>query len=353
MAISRAMRDPVDAVKCGALAAFFVCLVSASAPAHGGEPRLYYQARPAMGTTFEVYLYADDDQRASEAFEIAFDEIERVEAALSNYRSTSELSRINASAATRPVVTDPEVFGLLALSLDYSRRTGGAFDVTVGRLMKAWGFFRGRGSFPSAEELERARGETGWRRVALDPSARSVRFLGPVELDFGGLGKGYAIDRVASLLKEAGVQAALVGSGTSTFYAIGAPPGRPGWLVHVPDPRDRSRSLATVALRDQSISTSGSSEKFFRLDGRTYCHIMDPRSGVPVEGMAQTTVIAPTATDSDVLSTALFVLGPEAGSRILDEQAGAAALFVTDRPSRVVTVHWPVVKENPRMRTNN
>jgi FAD:protein FMN transferase len=339
MGISTAKPGLGAVVRCAALATLVLCLAPASATASGDAPRLYYEARPAMGTTFEIYLYADGDEEASEAFEIAFDEIDRVEAALSNYRSTSELSRINAAAAARPVVTDPEVFGLLALSLEYGRRSGGAFDVTVGRLMKAWGFFRGRGAFPSADELESARGETGWRKVALDPSTRSVRFLGPVELDLGGIGKGYAIDRAAERLREGGVRSALVGSGTSSFYAIGAPPGRPGWIVHVPDPSDRSRSLASVILRDRSISTSGSYEKFFHLDGRTYCHIMDPRSGRPVEGMAQTTVVAPAATDSDALSTALFVLGPEAGSRLLDEQSGA--LFVTDRPARVVEVHWP------------
>lgn len=305
--------------------------------------RLFHEARPAMGTTFEIYLYADGDARATELFEAAFDEIERVEAALSNYRPSSELSRINASAATRDVVTDPEVFGLLKTSRDYSRTTDGAFDVTVGRLMKAWGFFRGRGHYPSGDELARAREETGWRRVTLDPATRTVRFLSPVELDLGGIGKGYAVDRVASLLRENGVRAALVESGSSSIYALGAPPGKSGWEVHVPDPIARSRMLATVTLRDESISTSGNYEKFFRLDGRTYCHIMDPRTGSPVEGMLQTTVIAPSATDSDALSTALFVLGPERGGRVLDEHAGAAALFVTDKPepARIVTVRWP------------
>jgi thiamine biosynthesis lipoprotein len=292
-----------------------------------------------MGTTFEIHLYAESAASASAAFDVAFAEIERVEAAISNYRATSELSRINVAAAARPVVTDPEVFGLLQRSLDYSRQSDGAFDVTVGRLMKAWGFFRGRGRYPSAEELESARRETGWRLVALDPETRAVRFLGPVELDLGGIGKGYAVDRVGALLRESGVRAALVSSGSSSIYALGAPPGEAGWLVRVPDPVDRSRPLATVRLRDQSLSTSGNYEKFFRLGGRTYCHIVDPRTGAPVEGMLQTTVIAPTATESDALSTALFVLGPEAGGRLLREHAGASALLVTEEPGPERVVH--------------
>src|SRR5215510_9915720 len=130
--------------------------------------QIFYESRPAMGTSFEIYLYAPNRERAYELFEEAFDEIERIEEALSNYRSSSELSRINANAADTPVVTDREVFDLLARSIDYSRRTDGAFDVTVGKLMKAWGFFRGVGHYPSDEELARAIGQTGWQNVRLE-----------------------------------------------------------------------------------------------------------------------------------------------------------------------------------------
>jgi len=152
--------------------------------------QLFNESRPAMGTSFEVYLYAPNRERASQLFEAAFDEIERVEAALSNYRSSSELSRINASAADAPVVTDPEVFALLEQALAYSRESDGAFDVTVGKLMKAWGFFRGAGHYPSGEELDRAREQTGWQRVRLDKRTRSVLFLAPgIELDLGGIGR--------------------------------------------------------------------------------------------------------------------------------------------------------------------
>ena len=162
---------------------------------------LFHELRPAMGTSFEIYLYAADRDRASEIFEEAFDEIERVEAALSNYRSSSELSRINSGAAADPVVTDPEVFALLERAFNYSRLSNGAFDITVGRLMKAWGFFRGSGRYPSGEELAHARTQIGWRRVSLDRTTRTVRFLSKgLELDPGGIGKGYAIDCVVAVL---------------------------------------------------------------------------------------------------------------------------------------------------------
>ncbi len=310
--------------------------------------QLFYESRPAMGTSFEIYLYAPNQDRASELFEVAFDEIERVEEALSNYRSSSELSRINAGAADAPVVTDREVFALLVRAFDFSQRSDGAFDITVGKLMKAWGFFRGSGHYPSAEELARARVQTGWQNVRLDHQTRSVYFLQRgIELDLGGIGKGYALDRVAALLRENNVSAALLSSGSSSIYAIGAPPGKAGWPVRVPDPLDRTRTLSNILLKDQSLSTSGSYEKFFRLNGRTYCHIMDPRTGHPVEGMVQTTVISPEATDSDALSTAVFVMGPEYSAKLLDKMTGTAAMFVTDKPGsgRIVEIRWP--KEEP------
>jgi thiamine biosynthesis lipoprotein len=332
----------------GLLAAALVASLDGFAVSRRGRARVpevpFSESRPAMGTTFEIHLYAADRGRAGELFEAAFEEVERVEAALSNYRPASELSRINAQAAGGAVVTDPEVFALVARAFEYSRLSGGAFDITVGRLMKAWGFFRGAGRFPSDEELARARAQTGWRRVALDPERRSVRFLTPgLELDPGGIGKGYALDRVAALLRGEGVAAALLLSGSSSVYALGAPPGRAGWTVRVPDPLDRSRDLSAVVLKDQSLSTSGNYEKFFRLGGRTYCHIMDPRTGRPVEGVLQTTVIAPEATDSDALSTALFVLGPERGARLLEGMRGTAAFVVTDRSGagRLVEIRWP------------
>ncbi len=210
--------------------------------------------------------------------------------------------------------------------------------------MKAWGFFRGAGRYPSNEELARARAQTGWQRVKLDQRARSAFFLTRgIELDLGGIGKGYALDCVARVLRDAGVTAALINSGSSSIYAIGAPPGKAGWPVRVFDPLDRRRILSTILLKDQSLSTSGSYEKFFQLNGRTYCHIMDPRTGRPVEGMLQTSVIAPEATDSDALSTAVFVMGPERSARLLNNIAGTSAIFVGDRKGlgRIVQIRWP------------
>lgn len=306
-----------------------------------------------MGTSFEVYLYAPDGRRARELFQVAFDEIERIETALSTYRATSEISRINAHAATGPVTTDPEVFQLLTESLRWSRRSGGAFDITVGRLVEAWGFFRGEGRYPQPEELARAREASGWARMVLDEAERSVRFLAPgMGLDLGAVGKGYALDRVARLLRELGVGAALLNAGRSSYFALGRPPDRGGWRIRVPDPLDPDRTISSVELEDASLSTSGSAEQYFELEGRRYSHILDPRTGHPVQGVAQVTVIAATATESDVLSTALFVLGPAKGEALLQEVGGAAALVVTGTGDelQVHDINWPGTVDRPGTR---
>src|SRR5713226_508725 len=310
-------------------------------PCRADSWQLFAQSRQAMGTAFTIYLYASDAGQAAAYFEAAFEESERLDEALSNYRASSELSRINGLAAREPVVTDPEVLQVLERALDYSRRSDGAFDITVGPLMRAWGFFRGQGRYPEADELARARASVGWRHVALDAKARTVRFLVPgVELDLGAIGKGYAVDCVVALLREMGVKSALVDAGSSTIYAIGAPPGKPGWNVRVPQPGNRLQAISAVQLRDASLSTSGNYEKYFRLDGRIYCHIMNPQTGEPVQGMLQTTVITPEATDSDALSTAVFVMGPSAGKRLLQSIAGASAFWVLGNPEARRTVAW-------------
>jgi FAD:protein FMN transferase len=323
-----------------AVALFGIAIIPAAAP----PEQMFSQARPAMGTTFTIFVYAANQDRASEYFEIAFDEIERVEEALSDYRPTSELSRINRLAADETVTTDPEVFKFLQTSMGFSRRSGGAFDITVGPLMRAWGFFRGKGHYPAPEELSNARKSTGWEHVRLDPQKRTVHFdIQGMSLDPGGIGKGYAVERVVNLLREAGVKAALVDAGSSTIYAIGAPAGTNGWTIQVPRPGDRAHSISTVVLRDTSLSTSGNYEKFFTLNGQIYCHIMDPRTGEPLQGTLQTTVITPNATDSDALSLIMFVMGPEKSEQLLKEITGTSGMWVLGVPqkSNVIQWRWP------------
>ncbi|MCX7602629.1 MAG: FAD:protein FMN transferase [Bryobacteraceae bacterium] len=270
----------------------------------------------AMGTTYTVVAYGEDRFAVDAAIEEAYEEAVRLDRMLSNYRADSEWSRVNREAARRPVEVSEELFLLLEKCVEYSRASEGAFDITVGPLMKLWGFYKGSGRVPHRAEIRAALGRIGWRHIRLDRQARTVRFTAPVEMDPGGIGKGYAVDRMADILRQRGVRSALISAGRSSIYGLGAPPSEPrGWKVTLPDPRQPSRTAAEFYLKDHSMSTSGTSERFFVAGGRTYSHIMDPRTGYPVQGMLSVSVLAPKTLDSEAWTKPYFVLGREWAAR--------------------------------------
>ncbi len=270
----------------------------------------------AMGTTYTVVAYGEDRYAVDSAIEETYEEVRRLDRMLSNYRQDSEWSLVNREAPRRPVQVSQELFDLLARCLEYSRQSEGAFDITVGPLMKLWGFYRGEGRVPHRAEIRTALGRIGWRKIELDARARTVRFAAPVEIDPGGIGKGYAVDRMAEILRERGVRSALISAGRSSIYGLGAPPSEPrGWRVTIPDPRRGAGNAAEFYLKNMSMSTSGSSERFFTAGGRTYSHIMDPRTGYPVHGMLLASVLAPRTLDSEAWTKPCFVLGREWAAR--------------------------------------
>lgn len=261
----------------------------------------------AMGTTFSLTLYGNDRTALNAAAAAAFAELHRLDDMLSNYRSESEWSELNRTAAIRPVRVSPELFGLVAECLRYSRESGGTFDITVGPLMKIWGFYKGEGLLPSTAQLSGARQLVGYQHVQLDAPSHTVRFDRPgVELDPGGIGKGYAVDCMVAVLRARGIRTALVSAGGSSIYAMGAPPGS---TIRIRAPDDPHRTAAEVVLKDMSLSTSGGYEKFFRAEGRVYSHIMDPRTGYPAQGMSAVSVLAPRTIDSEVWAKPYFILG--------------------------------------------
>lgn len=293
-----------------------------------------------MGTIFAIDLYAPNQSTADQDMTAAFNEIDRLEALLSNYRPSSELSRISREAGSGPVVTDPETFRFLERSVYWSRVSNGAFDITVGPLLRAWGFFFHQGRVPTQAELSALKDKIGWQHIALDPATRSVAFTQrkPMELDPGSIGKGFAVESVEKLLRASGVTSAFIDAGGSTLYAIGAIPGTAGWPVDVPDPQHPGKIASTLQLKDTSLSTGACTQKFFIKDGHRYCHIFDPRTMRPVEGVLQTTVIDPSATDSDALSTVVFVLSPAESRRILRTMPNVKALIYTE--SSCTAIHW-------------
>ena len=282
-----------------------------------------------MATTFTLYLYSHKADRAAEVSTEVFEEIDRIEQLLSNYRDSSELSRINRNAAAGPVTLDAEMMDFLVQAQHWSEVSDGAFDLTVGRLMKVWGFYRHQGHVPPAAELESTRADTGWQKVELNPADRTVRFAASgVELDPGGIGKGFAVDAAVRILRADQVSAALLSAGSSTLYALGAPPHRSGWRIVVPGPLPSHATLSTITLRDESLSSADCSQKNFVADGHLYCHIMDPRTMRPVEGRVQVSIADPFATASDALSNVLFVQSPEQSLRTLARYAPQARALI-------------------------
>lgn len=263
-----------------------------------------------MGSLIAIAAYGEDGGRVHAAISDALDEAARLDAMLSNYKPHSEWSEMNRSAANHPVRVSEELFHLLTKCMEYSSESEGTFDISVGPLMKVWGFYKQSGHLADRARVRTALESVGFSKVILDPKALTVRFAREgVELDPGGIGKGYAVDRMAEILCREGVRAALVSAGGSSIYAVGAPPGENGWRIDIKDPHHLSGAAQSVTLRDQSLSTSGNYEKSFYADGKLWSHIMDPRTGYPSQGILSVSVIAPKTIDSEAWAKPYYILG--------------------------------------------
>lgn len=322
------------------LLAGFVILVTTWLPV-GAQPVRVEESRLAMGSLCVIEAWGEDQAQLRKALRDALDEVDRLDRLLSHYKAESELSRVNREAWPGPVRIDQELFDLLETSLDYSRASGGAFDMTVGPLMRAWGFFRGDGRYPRDAERREALARIGYRKVRLDRVARTISFTQRgVELDLGGIGKGYVVDRAGAVLRQAGVEAALISAGGSSILAIGHPPGQPAWTVSLQDPYDSERPALSIQLRDEALSVSGSAEKFFELNGRRYSHIMDPRTGHPVESVLSVAVVSRNGVQGDALDNAFFVLGPRRANLLRRRYPVREVIFFLPHPVR----RWTMIR---------
>jgi FAD:protein FMN transferase len=265
-------------------------------------------SRPAMACTFELLLRPLERDRLPAA-QHALERVDAIESQLTVFRETSEVSRLNRDAAARPVRVSGALHGLLRLARDIGHETAGAYDVTCGALVRCWGFLRRSGRIPDGVTLDRARNVSGWSRVLFDDAAETIAFATPgLEINLGSIGKGYALDHIAAALRADGVHDFLLHAGHSSVLAAGESGTAKGWTVAIADGRRLGARLGTIALCDQSLSTSGIGQQGFTIDGRRYGHIIDPRSGEPSDACVQSSVVAPSAAVSEALSTAFFVM---------------------------------------------
>lgn len=317
-------------------------LVPHSSPGH-----LQNRAHFAMGTRFNVYLDCPEEAEADACFRAVIEEIDRLEDTFSRFRPGSELSRLNRHASDGPITTDPEVFQLLAFATDVSRKTDGAFDITAGRLTRAWKS-AAKSSLPiDANDWAQLCASAGWKNLQLDPAARTVQFAHrELELDLGAIAKGYAVDCAIDLLESLQV-AGIIDAGSSSIAATrDAAEWR--WTVDISHPFNPSLTIAQVALAECALSTSGVREQSFTHDGRIYSHLIDLTAQEPFLAerspqVLQVTVLAPTSTLADALSTAVFLLGPERGCAALEHFEDCSALWILQEGENIVCRghRWP------------
>jgi len=279
-----------------------------------------------MGTRCAVELWTEDHARGEAAIEQVFAEMRRIDALMSHYKPDSELSRVNARAAEEPVKVSRELFDLIALALDYSRITNGAFDITYASVGYLYDF-RKR-IHPGREQIGAALPAIDYRHVKLDPKTLTIRFERPgVRIDLGGIAKGYAVDRGIELLQAAGFTRAMVNAGGDTRI-IGDRFGKP-WIAGIRHPNDEGKIALRIPIEDAALSTSGDYERFFDEGGVRYHHILDPKTGDSARQLRSVTIIGPNATRTDALSTSVFVLGPEAGLALINSLDDVDAVLVT------------------------
>jgi thiamine biosynthesis lipoprotein len=300
-----------------------------------------------MGSYFEVRLAASVPG-ASELACRALDRIEDLESQMTVYRDDSEISRLNASAHLGPFRVEPRLFSLLQKAEEIGRSTSGVYDIATGSLSTAWGFTKGPKRVPSESELAHALARSGINHVHINADRSEVGFdREGVSLNLGSIGKGYALDEAARVIRDHWwPTSALLHGGRSSVYAVGSPPGpmRGAWQVALRNPFEPSRPLGRISLRNRGLGTSGASFQQFEQDGKLFGHIIDPRTGFAAEsGPASVSVLAPTAAEADALSTAFFLMGPSQTRDYLLCRPEIAALFVMEadahRPPRLIPIN--------------
>ncbi len=283
-----------------------------------------------MGSPFSITAVAEDEDTARAAVEAAFAEIDRIEARISSWREDSETSTLNRHAGRGPMVVSDELFGLIRRSLSVSKLTGGAFDITFAGAGKLWDFKAKPAVLPDAEALKRGLAAVGYQGVKLDAEQRTVELSIPgSRIGFGAIGKGYAANRAAHVMKDMGIRSGLINAG-GDLVAFGRQENGELWTIGLADPLNPDTIFARLDLTDQAIVTSGDYERFIEIDGARYAHILDPRTGWPVRGVVSVTVVCPDGELADALATSVFVLGVEKGLELINRLRGVEALVIDD-----------------------
>jgi len=333
----------------GRLMVAWLVVVGVSGSA-AGQPALerFQFTRTEMAVPVKIVLYAPDGAAASRAADAAFARIRQLNGILSDYDPESELRRLGSAAAEgKAVPVSEDLWRVLSAAQTLSQRSEGAFDVTVGPVVRLWRRARRNYQMPSPERLEAARELVGYQLLRLDPSTHAVELLKPgMSLDVGGIAKGYASDEALTVLRELGIARALVA--TAGDISLGdPPPGKTGWRIGIAQLQPDQPPSRIVLLSRMAISTSGDAWQYVEIGGRRYSHIVDPRTGLGLTDRSGVTVVAPNGMLADGLATTLSVLGPQKGLKLVEDTPGAAALIVCAPQGKVETYESSRWKDLP------
>ena len=303
------------------------------------KPPATTRVQPHLGTLVSITVHDHNNATVQRAINAAFDEFRAVDKLLSIHRADSELAVLNKAAAQRPVVASAKLFAALQTAQAISRQTEGAFDPTIRPLADLWGFIKKEGyRLPTTAELDNVLPRVGWQKVRLDDTRHTVRFTVPgISIDPGGFGKGFAVDQAIKRLEALGVKNAMIKAG-GDLRVIGLPPNRDHWLIFIEDPKKLGKRT-TVHLREGALSTSGNYENFFVANGRRYSHLLDPRTGLPVQEITSCTVTAPTCVQSDAHATACFILGLKKSMALFGNKLGIR--FIIEKKGKLVPKTTP------------
>jgi len=298
--------------------------------------------QPHMGTLFTITLYALDEARARAASDAAFAKIAALNSVMTDYDPESELMQLCKKPVGQSVHVSADLFKVLQRGQQLAELSDGAFDVTIGPVVRQWRRARRSGELPPADQLTHARKSVGWQKVKLDTRNQTVTLLAPdMQLDLGGIAKGFAADAALAVLQERGCSAALVAA-SGDIAAGDAPPGKPGWRVSVGAPingLDAGDTNAQILLlKHAACSTAGDAEQFVEINGVRYSHIVNPHTGVGLTNRLQVTAVGRHAVDTDVLDTTICVLGVERGLKLIESLPGMAALILRSDHGRLEAI---------------
>lgn len=310
-----------------AAALFMTVLLAGQSPKSTLER--YEFALPLMGIPFKIALYAPDESAANAAAAAAFGRIRKLNGVLSDYEPESEMMLLCKTAGKgRAVPVSEDLWAVLSNAVDLSRKSDGAFDVTIGPVVRLWRKARKTRQFPAADELAAARALVGYENIRLDSKARTVELLKPgMQLDFGGIGVGYAVDEALKVLKARGITSAMI-DGSGDIGVSEPPPGAAGWKIGIAAIEPEGEPSRYILLKNGAVTTSGDAFQFFEFEGQRYSHIVDPKTGLGLTDRSSVTVIAPDCTTADTYAKVVAILGPKRGLKLVEEVPQAAAIVI-------------------------